>query len=930
MKLNLFPICLVLVASQTGFAQDKLKESSKDAIEFSYDEKTNQSEQSYYSGFERIFRNPALASGIASGSEAINRSIESLMDALFYSLLDNEFVYDLSDDSQFVADLRRDLYPTPAGGYVVIDRVALGPSYNKVMTEVQKVPISLGVDGRVNVFDIYLRTDGQRLAEQEDLPFWRMAMNNWLGVLPFLKLVMPPSFNANELYDPLRQLETPFVFPFTANGFRSMPIGSIRSYSVSGGINVPFGLNGAFGRDIVDALKRAENLQAALPYTVFVRGEHRINVLRRSENVAWVGVSNVKRFGHSITATIGEKLFALQKVIPAWKGVPVPLFPLDIEVAQSMAWKYDQLYSFDLTLPAAQEAYASAVFGNFEPAHARYLDQREKGIMTGVAFEFTRHEDADEKSGRNGPNIFVARSLRQHQRSKSEVEITDQEGKFQVLEAKETTLDESWDVLVGSQEKEYQDRVELRVKRVIDTDQTGPHPEDEDLPTRYIFSADDTDPYKLTLSLRIQDNYVDAAEYREYLKELRYFTKLTIADAPYIPIRDPAAMRARRLRRVAGDPMADITDVHVTPTYLGRFGATAAVVLSTEQLKRIINAPETAQWAAFAEAYNLKRRYWREKSSRTGGRAQLEWLGFMAAYPARLLNMRFASADAIREASNAISALKQLREVKDPLEIWTQFHKLLATDHPLQLTRALLNLADLKDTPRSVSFYTTPKGRAPRFIKDAFGKLNNRVYNSIKAMPPPERSRIAQEKLQAFFPEDVRERRLQPVILKISIRPKLLPESYLAARTSRQLSNDDIASSKPTKKTLDRQVYLDMRIKNITPDKIPRIYVRVEQGGMLQVGNFVLAEDVFKFAPSSAATAVPDAEIDPLQPQTPSEDIQFYLTGPLSPINNFFYEGAVESGGTYHVVVAVSADGQVWSDEKTFRFRFEDGKLMPP
>ncbi len=913
-------------------------ETANDQINFSFDEKTNQTEQAYYSGFERIFRNPALASGIASGSEAVNRSIESLMDAVFYSLLDNELVYDLSDESQFVADLRRDLYPTPAGGYVVVDRVALGPRYGKVLTEVQSIPISLGVDGKVNVFDIYLRTDGQRLAEQDDLPMWRMAINNWLGMLPFLKLVLPPSFNANELYDPLRLVETPFVFPFTTDGFNRMPVGSIRSYSTSGGIQVPFGLDSALSRDVVESLRKAENLRASLPYSIFVRGEHRINVLRRSENIAWVGVSNVKRLGHSLGAAVGQNLLAFQKVVAIWKGIQVPIFPIDIEIGQAKAWKFDQLYSFDLTNPTAREAYGSAVFGNFVPAHERYLEHRERGVDTGVSFEFTRDEDANENSSRNGPNLFVLRNSRQYQRSKSEIEITDQEGKFQVLEARETTLDQSWDVLVGQQEKEYQDLVELRVKKIIDTSaNTGGKNDKKDLPTRYIFSADDSDPYKMTLSLRIQDSYTDSAEYRQYLQDVRYFTKLPLNDAPYIPIRDPSRLRSRRLRRITANPNAQMTDLHVTPTYLGRLGATCAFVLSTDQLKRIIATPENEQWAAFAEAYNLKRSYWRGAQNRRGGRAQLEWLGFMAAYPARFLNLRFASADAIREASNTISALQKLRGLSEPMALWEQFHKLLASDQPLQLARALLNMADLRETPRSVTFYTSPAGRAPQAIKDSFGRLNNRVYKSLKPMPAPERSRIAEEKLQAFFPEDVRERRQQAIINRLNIKTRQLPSTVIDNRILQQQQHfkDDLVST-PRRRKLDRHVYLTMQIENITPEQTPRIYVRIEQAGMIQVGRFVLAEDVFKIAPMSSSedAEMPAGDAADESTGTPTSNetgsYEFYLTGPLSPLNNFFFEGAVENGGTYQAVVAVSTDGQVWSSEKSFRFRFENGKLMPP
>ena len=56
--------------------------------------------------------------------------------------------------------------------------------------------------------------------------------------MPLLELILPPSFNVNEMYDPFHRVEVPFTFPLSIETARSMDLGSIKSYSISGGINL--------------------------------------------------------------------------------------------------------------------------------------------------------------------------------------------------------------------------------------------------------------------------------------------------------------------------------------------------------------------------------------------------------------------------------------------------------------------------------------------------------------------------------------------------------------------------------------------------------------------------------------------------------------------------------------------------------------------
>ena len=304
----------LLIASPAWGQSDEAEVGPKEttSVQITFDESDSEdNSQSIAPPIEQLFKNPALSAGLASGADAINRSVESLLDALFYSLLDNDLRYDMTDHSWFSANLQRDVFSAPSGAYIVVDRIDMGPRYSREMWRVHDIPVTLGVEGSVEVLQIYLRSDGMRLAEQSELPVWRRLVNNWFGLLPLASALLPPSFNENELYDPLRQAATPFIFPLEIETFYDMPVGSIRSYAISGGATYSLGFEGLIDKTTRDALETLEGLKESLPYQIFVRGEHRINVLRRGEHKAWVGMSKINRAGHSISTVLGNTLFLL-------------------------------------------------------------------------------------------------------------------------------------------------------------------------------------------------------------------------------------------------------------------------------------------------------------------------------------------------------------------------------------------------------------------------------------------------------------------------------------------------------------------------------------------------------------------------------------------------------------------------------------------
>lgn len=902
----------LFMLSAPAFAQD-----AQVQIDFSGEDEaaSKKEDQAFYAPpIELIFQNQAIANGLASGADAINRSVESLMDSLFYSVLDNEINYYFTDDVWMSTTIKRDLYSTPSGAYVVVDRFLLGPRYSKELWRIHDIPINLGVDGTVEVLQIYLRTDGQRLAEQEDLSPARRWANNWFGLLPAAAMILPPSFNQNELYDPVKELETPFSFPLDVESFYAMPVGSIRSYALSGGVRLSPDFGGLLDQKSQSTLDRIGGLEANAPYSLFKRGEHRINVLRHGENHAWVGLTDLNRLGHSVSTGLGQKYFILRGALAAkflswdwiWTGVPVAMVPIDLNFEQAVAKVFDQVYEYDLRNPKAQEAYAAAVRGDFVPSRERYLDFKEKAEDTGVVFHFARTQDRKESIQRNGPNIAVYKKERNRNHTEAEVEITDQEGKFYVLESSLDVADKSWDILVGDEEARVQQTVEMKVKRVVDKDDPAKF--------EYAFETAE-DPYRLTLSLNIQDRYVNTAEYRKYLGELRYFTALQLKDVPQIDLVDREQLVDWRRQNFFAEPTEQVAVIHPTATYLGRFGAQASISFSTKQLEKIVKSSENDIWAAFARAYEVDERDWRDPEIRRSIGFQMRWFKPFLLYPTRLINLRFSSVDAIVEAAHATRQLMALKSLKTPVELIDAFHEMLDSDHPRQLARGLLNLASIDQVPRRVTLSAQPKGSARHEVKQAYGKLNSVTFRAGPAFPEPTRYVKAKQKLANFYLEKPQEAEHKPKVSKIQVTTREIPASVRGLNEDPDDDDEEIKASDRKK----RHVYVTIKVKDVTADGPLKLYVRVEQAGKVKIGKLALAEKVLDLTPV-------DATIDPAGGLT----YEFFLTGPMSPLSTFMLNQAVGAGDQFLVSLAASHDRIVWSDERSVEFRFESGKLMQP
>src|SRR5690606_7416747 len=121
---------------------------------------------------------------------------------------------------------------------------------------------------------------------------------------------------------------------------------------------------------------------------------------------------------------------------------------------------------------------------------------------------------------------------------------------------------------------------------------------------------------------------------------LRYVTALPIDDVPEIDERDPDEELDQRRQAFFASPDEDPITLHVTPTYLGRFGAKAMINFSTKQITAIVNKGPDAWWRAFAEAYGKDPKTWGDPQKRETLGFQSQWWPAFFALPLRLFNVR--------------------------------------------------------------------------------------------------------------------------------------------------------------------------------------------------------------------------------------------------------------------------------------------------
>jgi hypothetical protein len=357
--------------------------------------------------------------------------------------------------------------------------------------------------------------------------------------------------------------------------------------------------------------------------------------------------------------------------------------------------------------------------------------------------------------------------------------------------------------------------------------------------------------------------------------------------------------------------MQDRLDVRVTPTYLGRFEANAAMTFTGKMLEAVQNRSVEEIRNAFVKAYDLVDQGIEAKSA-LGGIGP--WLMFGLTRPLELLNLRWPEYDFVVDVERAIKALDDLAHAETPLTKMHAFDRLLATNYPDRLARALLELATKSEVPRVVSFDTSARGPASPDVKQKFDSLRNKIFRSVRILPSLERSRVPLEKLKAFVPGEIRESRVRPVFRRIEVQSRKLTDEELQ-RSVNTLNEQN--RHKEFAWAQESYVVCRVHLRNVPTDGRAKLYVKVSDSGRVQLGKFLLAERLFNSQPANN----PD--------ELGAVAFEFFLSGPLSVIEDPSEQGLFQDGSAYQVDISASSDGRVWSDEKNFRFTYFSSGLAP-
>lgn len=707
---------------------------------------------------ENIFTSPTAVRNIQAGTVFLNNSVDSLMEGIFYNLLDNEFVQKFSDHFWFSETLNRTVFTTSQGKYVVMDRFAVGPRYKKELANFYRIPLDLGIDTSVEISDIYLQSDAQRVAEKQTLPYWRQVANDWFGLLPFLEKILPPSFNPSEMYDPLHQLKTPFVFPLDEVGFDSMPMGTIRSYAVTGGLSLPLNIGvRAFDR-LQDIFKKMD-ARGSIPYTVFVQGEYRINVLKKNEKTAWVALSQSDLVGHSIAGFLGSTFYLLKnsiKPIP-WGGILTQFSLLDVDLSQSLIERMDQLYEFDMNSDSGKSAYEQAIRGDFTFEENKPY----------VRFHFKKTTKSNVKNKKNSKKlVLIYKELHEQELRKSEIKIKDERGDFFILEDTQSFKDEKWNTLVGSQEEDLSGRVEINVEKVKLNELDRDDPE-----FVYQFHKN-LPPYQIYLQYQIRSRYTHMGEFKGYLHKIKNFTRLDLKEVPDFPLVDDLQKEEKKKKIFMSSPSQSALNIHAVKTSVGKFNAVSVVYLDHHVIADLLGKSSYELRSALETFFYEDGGIYARSEDDSVWTDFKRWGKRLSLYPLRVFDFKFPGADAFIEIEARVLAFEKLKLSQNPKDFLANFYDLFDTDYPDILLSALYELVDLSKVPRKVSFYMSPESRLSDAMKTKLEKINELVIDAGVVFPNAERYDLVAQKLDNFNPTNLRDVHENPIIHDVILESK--------------------------------------------------------------------------------------------------------------------------------------------------------------
>lgn len=313
----------------------------------------------------QIVDSPALRHLLSAGTIAANKAVTNAMDALFYSLLDRTWPISRTRFAVLNTGIERKLTALSNNTYLVVDRMMIGPSLSRPVLPPTPLGVGSTLSSGAYFYEFYIVSDAERVAFSNAKTKNLFSVENWFGILPLLTRILPPSFDANELYNPLRVFKTPLKVPLTKNDLAEMPENSMRSYAVKGSIGFPIEHKWILDRLPEIASKTA--LTPGVPINFYADAMARVTVQKQPNSKYRVSLSHINTEGQSIGLEIGKTFYAFGLAAGkfSWKGIPIPIFPLKSSIDQTLFQEFSQIRDIDLTNDLPDKILSEALTGNF-------------------------------------------------------------------------------------------------------------------------------------------------------------------------------------------------------------------------------------------------------------------------------------------------------------------------------------------------------------------------------------------------------------------------------------------------------------------------------------------------------------------------------------------------------------------------------------
>jgi len=240
-------------------------------------------------------------------------------------------------------------------------------------------------------------------------------------------------------------LSFPLRLPLKAEMLAHLENGEIISYLGKG--SVQMGPEIGFDLDPTHVTALAE---FGASYSLFVRGTHRISVLKEDERFVRVKVSRSRgagtewKVGGEYTEPIFEGVLVLENL-----QREIKIIPFKLDSTHTTTQSFDVGYRFDLTQPEAKEAYELAVLGRF----ARSQELAKGSPSAGVQRVFDRSLLTKEKHLGSGMKLgFIFRNNTDKTLKNASATITLPDGTHHVFSSS-AHLSRQWRFFLGINEK---------------------------------------------------------------------------------------------------------------------------------------------------------------------------------------------------------------------------------------------------------------------------------------------------------------------------------------------------------------------------------------------------------------------------------------------------------------------------------------------